>query len=252
MLFNLFSTPIALGLAECNIWLQIFSVKLIDQPLLLVFKCSTAWPLCHLAVIVSFIVLKVMIVRPCRTDCAVELKLCSYPVFPQQYGICPTTPSACSIVQCTVESDSEEADIVHMIVQQWSWHCPAVQQQQQQCCCNLAFVSQFWSNVLSAPPFTASRKPSAALQFTGSNCRAVHCQGVNWLWCIRLWGIGVQILHWGSGKPAAGSSDSECSTMEAQLHTKSLLAICYYCYTQIHWTWQDRGDLFNNESKNYP
>ena len=36
------------------------------------------------------------------TECAVELKLCSRPVYPWQFDFCPTTASSCSIVLHTM------------------------------------------------------------------------------------------------------------------------------------------------------
>ena len=50
--------------------------------------------------------------------------------------------------------------------------------------------------------------PGAVKSMLGSNCRAVHCQRVNWLWCIRLWPSRVQILHQWSPLPTDGAGGS--------------------------------------------
>ena len=50
--------------------------------------------------------------------------------------------------------------------------------------------------------------PGAVKSMLGSNCRAVHCQRVNWLWCIRLWPSRVQILHQWSPLPTIGAGGS--------------------------------------------
>ena len=91
-------------------------------------------------------------------------------------------------------------------------------------CCNQVVVSQLcreqWSSFCDTILIQcALHSPPSAV----GNTLQLHCPRVNWLWCIRLWTIGLQILHSGS------AGDSECSSSIARWKRNTQWA-CWQCY----------------------
>ena len=155
-----------------------------DHGLLLVFKCPAPWLLS----------LRRNCVLHCAEsqDCPVELKLCraTSPVYPVwQYAVCPGT---CSIVRCLMYSVQH----VHCAISGYSLSYCNVMYDSDPGIVHCYRCTAAWLLCRNSDPMCST--------LTGARrSTAVHCQGVNWLWCIRLWGIGVKILqrtqlHWGS------------------------------------------------------
>ena len=168
----------------CIIWCPTANIFWkFDQ--LLVFKCSTAWPLCHLAVIVSFIVPKVMIVR---TECAVEVKLCSYPVPVQVHNV-PFLPQ---LAPLALLYDAQ----LHCSKWQWrsrdcmyssapsfvQWAAALLTAATRLLCHNCvessdpAFVTQFWSNVLSIHLPVQSATHCSFIVRESTDCGVLDCE----------------------------------------------------------------------------
>ena len=168
------------------------------------------------------------------TECAVELKLCSRPVYPWQFDffLQLRAPALLYYTQCTPGWKWQWRSRTVVILALSNATSAALLQPG--FCVTILIQCALSSSIHCSETQCTLRYTSLQCSARGSNCSPVHCPRVNWLWCIRLWGIGVQILEGTSCIETPASQSSV--TVNAQWKRNCSQWACWQCcwYTDTH------------------